>query len=1300
MILGIGLLITVFVSLQVKQSLDETAVKRFAFSCDQVTLEIQERLGTYEQILRGSGAFFSASNGIERKEWKAYVASLRAERSTLGMQGIGFAPVILSDRLGTHVAGIHGEGLAEYTVYPPGERAIYTPIAYFEPLHDNDHNLHLLGFDMYSEPIMRAAMDQSRDTGEAVLSGKVGLVQEIGAVIQAEVFMYIPVYHRGVPVNSVEQRRVALSGWVFSSYRMNELITGILADWVSHDDKTVDLTIYDGSEAVPTNLLFDSQPAITPDVHSLFYLQRTINFKGRHWLLEFSDTSTSSTISYLPVGIAMTCGLVFSGLLFGLMRSMINTQANAVRIADKLSDESKRQAKLLMENEAFKLAILNSLSAKTPDGAVRIANTLYNESQRQAKLLMESEAFKLTMMNSLAAEIAVVDRTGVIQAVNEPWRRFDFKHRIESGESGPLADVGTNYLEVCQTGAGFASEEDAWHAHDGIQAVLDGNLSSFSFEYASHLPMQQRWFMMTVLPMGEGDSRKVVVTHTDITDRKQAEEKLQVFSKEQSAIFDSVTSGIVLIKDSVIVNCNRKLEAIFGYATGELIGKSTRCWYVDDAIYEKDRKVIEDSHFHRIENQLTRMDGSLFWARLSGQFLDGKDPALGIVAIIDDITSEREVTDALLKAKEVAENATRAKSEFLTNMSHGIRTPMNGVLGMLDLLRETDMTPAQLDWLETAHSSGEILREIINNILDLSALEAGKVKIEPVNFNLVDLVDDICVAMTGQAQTKGLKLNCSVPDAMPLRWRGDSLRIRQVLTNLIDNALKFTERGEVSVSVIPSNANSRDELRFEVHDTGIGMSPAAQLQLFESFSQTDGTLIGSLDGSGLGLFVCKKLVELMGGNIGVSSVQGVGSNFWFALPMAPSEGSEIEKSFYDFSGKHALIVVDNTTNRNLLSTYLSRWGLQISVFDNGHSALMQLQTSALSGLVYDLIVLDMQMPAMDGITLAKQLADIPALKKIPIILLSSGDQLGFADYQGTAIVQCLLNPVRQLQLFDAVSNALQDSLPAIQKAEKTKQELPDYKGKKVLIVEDNKINQKVIIAKLSKYDIVPDLAENGQIALDKLAKGLYDLILMDCQMPVMDGFIATRELRLLEARQGLPHQTVIALTASAMTGDREKCLAAGMDDYLTKPIVTEQLEAMLVSLWTVEKAPALLSDQEEDHQIVWDAAAALDNLDGNSDLLNDMIALFLTEGPQQLSELAKAQLEGNLVALADVAHAIKGTAAQFYAESVIEYANLLEQTVRKGQPADYQGMTKALVNAVTDLINNLRLEKHSINRDK
>jgi CheY-like chemotaxis protein len=577
-------------------------------------------------------------------------------------------------------------------------------------------------------------------------------------------------------------------------------------------------------------------------------------------------------------------------------------------------------------------------------------------------------------------------------------------------------------------------------------------------------------------------------------------------------------------------------------------------------------------------------------------------------------------------------------------MSHEIRTPMNGVLGMLDLLRETDMTPAQHELLETAHSSGEILLGIINDILDFSKLEAGKFQVEQINFNLVELVDNSCAALAAQAHAKGLELNCSLPVDLPLRWQGDPLRIRQVLTNLIGNAVKFTAQGEVSVSVTSSVlADSQNELRFEVRDTGIGISAAVQSQLFKSFSQADSSTSRSFGGSGLGLFISKKLVELMGGAIGINSDPGQGSCFWFTLPLVPSASVEtVAPSYehYDPSGKRVLIVDDNATNRNILRTYLTRWGMDVDEADNGNAALIHLQPSALREVCYDLIVLDMKMPEMDGLTLAKCLAQIPALAKLPIILLSSGDQLSPADYQGTGIVQRLMKPVRQMQLFEAMVNALQGSSQATPKPARPELERPSYQGKKVLVVEDNKINQKVIVAKLAKFDIVPDLAENGQLALDQMAHSTYDLIFMDCQMPVLDGYAATAELRLLEARQGIPHQTVIALTANALEGEREKCLAAGMDDYLSKPIISEQLKAILdarLGPKPAEISPALSVENSvpaASVPSVWDANAALDNLDGDSALLDEMIALFLTEAPQLLIELAKVKAEGNLPELA------------------------------------------------------------------
>jgi CheY-like chemotaxis protein len=396
------------------------------------------------------------------------------------------------------------------------------------------------------------------------------------------------------------------------------------------------------------------------------------------------------------------------------------------------------------------------------------------------------------------------------------------------------------------------------------------------------------------------------------------------------------------------------------------------------------------------------------------------------------------------------------------------------------------------------------------------------------------------------------------------------MRIRQVLTNLISNAVKFTEEGEVSVSIIqPLASKTDDPLRFEVHDTGIGISETTLSRLFQPFVQADSATSRRFGGSGLGLSISKKLVELMGGTIGANSITGKGSCFWFTLPLKKCESEDFKTSLpsNDLSGKRILVVDDNATNRSILDNYLKSWGLTVSEADNGSAALMQLQTSILQGISYDLILLDMQMPVMDGLTLAKCLTQIPSLKNLPIILLSSDNRIEPTDYQGTAITQRLLKPLRQMQLYDAIVTALkgdESNTGTNNPTVEAETNLPNYQNKKVLVVEDNKINQKVIVAKLRKYNIVPDVAENGQLALEKLKHDRYDLVFMDCHMPVMDGYTATRELRLFESRQNSSRQTVIALTANALEGEREKCLEAGMDDYITKPIVTSHLLALLI----------------------------------------------------------------------------------------------------------------------------------------
>jgi len=530
-VLALGLLVSVVGGLQVKHLIEQDAARQFGYRCDQVALKIGERLGAYALILRGGAALFAASRTVDRNEWRAYVETLRASGSVPGVQGIGFAQVIAPDQLAAHVAGIRAEGFPDYSVRPPGDRALYTSIIFLEPFRDR--NLRAFGFDMYAEPVRRAAMDQARDTGEAALSGKVELVQETGTQVQAGTLMYVPVYRNEAPVQTLGQRRAALIGWAYSPYRMDDLMTGILGDWADRQGKTVDLTIYDGLQVSPDRLLFDSKPAVTPDARSLFHQPRTLDFNGRQWLLVCDRVPTASGIGYAPAWIALAGGGALSGLLFWLMLSMINTRVNARRIADQLTAEVRGHEERAREREAFTQAILNSVPT----------------------------------------EIAVVGCDGVIQAVNEPWRRFALENGLEPGQSAPHTGVGMNYLEVCRTSVGATADDLPANAAAGIRAVLDGHLPSFSLEYPCHSPTHRRWFTMTVLPLGQDIRRGVVVEHNDISERKAAEEKLYL----AASVFTHAWEGIMITAaDGTILDVNNAFSRITSYRGDEVLGRNPR----------------------------------------------------------------------------------------------------------------------------------------------------------------------------------------------------------------------------------------------------------------------------------------------------------------------------------------------------------------------------------------------------------------------------------------------------------------------------------------------------------------------------------------------------------------------------------------------------------------------------------------------------------------------------------------------------------------------------------------------------
>jgi CheY-like chemotaxis protein/HPt (histidine-containing phosphotransfer) domain-containing protein len=618
---------------------------------------------------------------------------------------------------------------------------------------------------------------------------------------------------------------------------------------------------------------------------------------------------------------------------------------------------------------------------------------------------------------------------------------------------------------------------------------------------------------------------------------------------------------------------------------------------------------------------------------------------------------------------------------------------------MLDILKDTKLTHDQEDLIETAANSADSLLTIINDILDFSKLEAGKIELEQIEFNLAMLVEEVCTLMSGRAHAKGLELNCFLPPSMPQRWHGDPTRIRQVLTNLIGNAVKFTNQGEVSVKVIELEAdNAMTTLRFEVKDTGIGMSPEGQARLFLPFSQADSSTARRFGGTGLGLSICKNLVEMMQGMIGLESALGQGACFWFTLPLQ-SCNNTIIPPVNVLVGKRALIVDDNATNRKILHHYLEHWGVVVGEEDNAPDAIIELESAVNRGEAYDILLSDLHMPDMDGFALARAINKNPAIAAIPRLLLSSGGLGGEADRLAMGFAQSLLKPVRQSQLFEAIANALQAPIRKVVDNINLVKGLPDYHLKRILVAEDNKVNQKVIMAMLGKFQNKPDLAENGQEALDLIKHQRYDLILMDCQMPVLDGYEAVRILRGQELAGHSTRIPIVALTAHAGDGEREKCLSAGMDDFLSKPILTPELLKILAR-WLSESNPSEITQDINKNMIntiagtaCWDKISALSRLDDDQELLDEMINLFLSEAPARILELEKALAQTDYAAVADAAHAIKGMAGHFCADQLRSSAANLEESARLGHSIDFLQLTRNLAKATNSLVSALKQEQ-------
>jgi len=667
-------------------------------------------------------------------------------------------------------------------------------------------------------------------------------------------------------------------------------------------------------------------------------------------------------------------------------------------------------------------------------------------------------------------------------------------------------------------------------------------------------------------------------------------------------------------------------------------------------------------------------DGAIVHVQNFGRIIpDDKGAPSRLLGVSWDVTKEVVASELLRQQTEAAHAASRAKSHFLANVSHEIRTPMNGIIGMTGLLLDTQLDRTQRDYAETIRSSADSLLTVINDILDFSKIEAGKLELESIELDLRANVEDVGSAMAFQAATKGLELIVNVEPDITGRLIGDPQRLRQCLVNLVSNAIKFTKAGEIVIEVRAQPAANGDALTyFEVRDTGIGIAERTLDSLFQPFVQADSSTTRHFGGTGLGLSIVRRLVELMGGEIGVWSEVGVGSRFYFTVPLKAAAAITPEPRVPSEAGGRILIVDDNVTNQRVLSTQLVHAGYSVTTVSSGASALDELHSATASDQPFDMVITDFQMPDMDGAMLGERIIKLPDLANTRLVMLTSLDRhgdtprlaaMGFAAY--------LTKPVRVRELLDAVARVMSggprqwqmDTQPMITLNMLTQPAAQRRFAGLVLLVEDNFVNQKVAVRFLERLGCTVEVASNGAEGVAACQQRQFDLVLMDLQMPVMDGMTATRKIREWETSR---HTPIIALTANDMTGDRELCEGAGMDGYLTKPIEVERLRNILTKYGLEKDDTVAAGAAVPDTRVVENSEAPVDLgefhriTDGDPTFAQELIAAFISSGEQQLDEIAAAIAQNDCTGLAKAAHKLKGASANIHAHTLKSLAERLE----------------------------------------